>query len=538
MQSTNEELETAKEELQSNNEELTTVNDELQTRNNELNRLNNDLVNLLGAVDFPIVMLEADGRIRRFTSAAEKILNLLPSDIGRQIGEIRPGFDEPNLQALVSEVMESMTLKELEVSNREGRNFRLLARPYKTSENKIDGAVISLIDITKLKHHLVESQTALKYATSVADTLPLPLVVLDERLQITSSNRAFGRMFEVDPQKVIGKEIMSFLSKKGWNRPQLREMLSKVLTHNQDIKNLDIELTFRGPDRRIIRLNAQEIRWQDDTPVAILLSLDDITESRTLERALENSLQKEKLALTEARNANKAKDNFLSTLSHELRTPLTAILIWTQVLKRFKNDPEKIENGLITIEASANAQGQLINDLLEISSIQSGKISLSLSNVDIPAVVKKAVESIQLMAKIKNIAIQIHASQDIGLVRGDALRIQQILWNILTNSIKFSYENTTINIHVNNVQLDGSGFVSVRIVDQGISFAPAFLPKMFQRFSQEDSSTTNRAHGGLGICLALVYDLVKSHGGGVKAESPGAGKGATFTVLLPHHDHS
>jgi two-component system CheB/CheR fusion protein len=538
LQSTNEELETAKEELQSNNEELTTVNDELQTRNNELNRLNNDLVNLLGAVDFPIVMLEADGRIRRFTSAAEKILNLLPSDIGRQIGEIRPGFDEPNLQALVSEVMESMTLKELEVSNREGRNFRLLARPYKTSENKIDGAVISLIDITKLKHHLVESQTALKYATSVADTLPLPLVVLDERLQITSSNRAFGRMFEVDPQKVIGKEIMSFLSKKGWNRPQLREMLSKVLTHNQDIKNLDIELTFRGPDRRIIRLNAQEIRWQDDTPVAILLSLDDITESRTLERALENSLQKEKLALTEARNANKAKDNFLSTLSHELRTPLTAILIWTQVLKRFKNDPEKIENGLITIEASANAQGQLINDLLEISSIQSGKISLSLSNVDIPAVVKKAVESIQLMAKIKNIAIQIHASQDIGLVRGDALRIQQILWNILTNSIKFSYENTTINIHVNNVQLDGSGFVSVRIVDQGISFAPAFLPKMFQRFSQEDSSTTNRAHGGLGICLALVYDLVKSHGGGVKAESPGAGKGATFTVLLPHHDHS
>ena len=144
LQSTNEELETAKEELQSTNEELTTVNDELQNRNNDLTRLNNDLVNLLGTVDFPIVMVGADGRIRRFTPAAGKLLNLLPADVGRPIGDIRPGFDEPNLQALVSEVMETITIKEQEVRNREGRSFRLQVRPYKTTDNRIDGAVISL----------------------------------------------------------------------------------------------------------------------------------------------------------------------------------------------------------------------------------------------------------------------------------------------------------------------------------------------------------------------------------------------------------
>ena len=239
LQSTNEELETAKEELQSTNEEMTTVNEELQNRNSDLTQLNNDLVNLLGTVDFPIVMVGADGRIRRFTPAAGKLLNLLPTDVGRPIGDIRPGFDEPNLQSLVSEVMETITIKEQEVCNREGRSFRLQARPYKTTDNRIDGAVISLIDITLLKEHLTESQTALKYATAVADTLPLPLVVLDEQLLLVATNPGFGRVFGIASSNDcrIGSNDSSRTARAG-TIPRLRQLLTRSHHRRSSVKGL------------------------------------------------------------------------------------------------------------------------------------------------------------------------------------------------------------------------------------------------------------------------------------------------------------
>ena len=569
LQSTNEELETAKEELQSTNEELTTVNDEMQNRNNDLTRLNNDLVNLLGTIDFPIVMVGADGLIRRFTPAAGKLLNLLPGDVGRPIGNIRPDFDKPDLQALVSEVMDTITIKEQEVRNHEGRAFRLQVRPYKTTDNRIDGAVISLVDITLLKEHLTESQTALKYATSVADTLPLPLVVLDGQLRILSTNQAFGQIFQIVPRKEVGSDLMTFLGGKGWKTPRLRQLLSNVIAEDQELKDFEVEHDFPELGHRIMLLNAQQIRWQDTMPKALLLSIDDVTERRTLERELRQSeeryrtmvegvkdyaifmldpqgnvaswnegakrlkgydakdilgvhfsrfypkedvaaghpdmelriaaekgsyecegfrvrkdgsrfwanvtitairdedgnlrgfskvsrdvterrklLEQEKVARAEAERANEAKDVFLATLSHELRTPLTSIFTWSQLLKRGPVTPEKLSRGLDTIYKSARAQGQLINDLLDIARIQSGKLSLTLTETEPVEVVKAAIESLRLLAEDKKITIEIFDGNKIGRVRGDPARLQQVIWNLLTNSIKFSPEGSKIEVHI------------------------------------------------------------------------------------------
>ena len=547
LQSTNEELETAKEELQSTNEELTTVNDELQNRNADLIRLNNDLVNLLGTVEFPIVMVGADSRIRRFTPAAGKLLNLLPTDVGRPIGDIRPGFDDPNLQSLVSEVIETITVKEREVCTREGRSYRLQARPYKTTDNRIDGAVISLIDITVLKEHLTESQTALKYATAVADTLPHPLLVLDEQMHLLAANPGFAGMFNIPTSEIIGADIMSVLDGKSRNIARLSQLLTEVTTGDRPLKDFEIEHDFPGTGRRLLLLNCQKIRWQDPTmPKATLLLIDDITERRTLERTIEQSLGEEKKARSEAERAkaeaerakaeaeraNEAKDVFLATLSHELRTPLTAILSWSQLLKRPPMDPEKLKHGLNTIEQSAHTQGQLINDLLDISRIQSGKLALTLTAIEPVDVVRAAIMSIRPMAEQKNIAIEIIDGAKIGMIRGDAARLQQIFWNLLTNSIKFSPEGSKIEVHIGKLQEHGHSYASFRVVDQGKGIDPAFLPNIFTRFSQQDSTST-RVYGGLGIGLALVHDLVKTHSGSVKADSPGLGKGATFTVLLP-----
>ncbi len=538
LQSTNEELETAKEELQSMNEELTTVNDELQNRNIDLMQVNNDLINLLGAVDFPIIMVGADGRIRRFTPTAGKLLNLRPSDVGRPIGDIRPDFEGPDLQTLVSDVMETITVKEQEVCSREVQWYRLQARPYKTIDNRIDGAVISLIDITLLKEHLTESQTALKYATAVADTLPLPLVVLDRQLHLLSANQGSIRMFGIEPDKDIGSDLMSVLGGKGWEISHLRQLLVEVITEDRELKNFEIEYDFPEMGNRIMLMNAQQIRWQDTMPKAMLLSIEDVTESKRLLKQEKEARAEAEHAKAEAENskaeaecANQAKDLFLATLSHELRTPLTSILSWSQLLQRRQVSPEKAGHGLEIIEQNALAQEQLINDLLDISRIQSGKLSLTLVEVSPDDIVRAAIESLRPRSESKKIVIQMFDGAN-GKVQGDPARLQQIIWNLLTNALKFSPEGSKVEVHIAKVQEYGHMYVSIRVVDHGKGIDLAFLPDIFTRFSQQDSTST-RIHGGLGIGLALVRDLVRSHSGSVKAESQGPGQGATFTVLLP-----
>ncbi len=538
-QSTNEELETAKEELQSINEELTTVNDELQNRNVDLIQLNNDLINLLGAIEFPIIMVASDGRIRRFTPTAGKLLNLIPNDIGRSIGDIKPGFDKPDLKNLVTEVIQTVSIKEYEVNDNEGHWFRLQARPYKTADDRIDGAVLSLIDITLLKHNLSESQTALTYASSVSDTLPLPLVVLDENLHLLSVNKAFSKAFEISPNKKNDLNLMNVLAGKEWTVPHFHQLLLKVITQDQEIKNYEVEHEFPGIGPRTLILNAKKISWKNTMPRAMLLSLEDISERKVLELALEQSLINEKKARLDSENAqrnaekaNDAKDLFLATLSHELRTPLTAILSWSQLLKRMQMNPEKAQKGLDIIEQSAYTQRQMIDDLLDISRIQTGKLACSMTEIEINSIVKTTIESLRPLAERKKISLQIFEETEAQIVLGDSSRLQQILWNLLTNSIKFSFEGSPIEIYIEKISEQGCPYCSIRIVDHGKGIDPEFLPVIFTRFSQQDSTST-RIYGGLGIGLALVRDLVKIHGGSVQVESPGQGEGATFTVVLP-----
>ena len=196
LQSANEELETAKEELQSTNEELTTVNDELQARYQEVNDLSNDLQNLVTSADIPIVIVDLERNVRRFTPRARSSFNLLPADLGRAIAEIRPNVDAPELDAWISEVIET-AVREVEVPDRDGRWQRLQIRPYQTADKRIDGAVVSLVDIDALKSALTEVGRARDFAAATLETVPLPVVVLDEALRArrrtTRSTRRSGR---------------------------------------------------------------------------------------------------------------------------------------------------------------------------------------------------------------------------------------------------------------------------------------------------------------------------------------------------------
>jgi signal transduction histidine kinase/CheY-like chemotaxis protein len=233
-------------------------------------------------------------------------------------------------------------------------------------------------------------------------------------------------------------------------------------------------------------------------------------------------------ARKQAEAANRAKDIFLATLSHELRTPLTAVLGWARMLRSVKMDETTAHHGLQVIERNAEAQNQLIQDLLDVSRIITGKLRLEVRPVKLIPVIEAAVDSVQQAVEAKTLELEVELDAGADLVRGDPDRLQQVIWNLLSNAIKFTPKGGSIGVRLERQGSD----VQIKVSDTGQGIAPEFLPHVFERFCQEDGSTT-RAHGGLGLGLAVVRHLVEQHGGTVSAESAGEHQGATFTVNLP-----
>lgn len=252
----------------------------------------------------------------------------------------------------------------------------------------------------------------------------------------------------------------------------------------------------------------------------------DLLQQREQERT-ENLIRAEE-AREEAEAANRIKDEFLAVLSHELRTPLNPILGWSKLLRSGKLDPAKTTYALETIERNAKLQTQLIEDLLDVSRIMQGKLSLNMTSVDLASTIGFAVETVQLAAEAKSIQIQIILEPVKAQVLGDSTRLQQVIWNLLTNAIKFTAEGGQVEVRLSRVGLQAQ----IQVSDTGKGIHPNFLPHVFEYFRQEDGTLT-RKFGGLGLGLAIVQHLVELHGGTVQAESPGEGQGATFTVRLP-----
>ena len=240
------------------------------------------------------------------------------------------------------------------------------------------------------------------------------------------------------------------------------------------------------------------------------------------------ALKREKEARVEAEAANRVKDEFLSTLSHELRTPLTAIMGWSDLLLHDEIEPEKRQQAIETIFRNANSQCQLINDLLEVSRIITGKLRLEFVACELDSVIEAAAESIRPTAEAKGVRLQVLLEPHVGPVFGDHERLQQVVWNLLSNGVKFTSKGGLVQVTLQRI----NSHVEIVVKDTGIGIKPDFLPHVFDRFRQADGSTT-RNYGGLGLGLAIVRHLVELHGGVAWAESPGENQGSIFTVRLP-----
>jgi len=261
------------------------------------------------------------------------------------------------------------------------------------------------------------------------------------------------------------------------------------------------------------------------------IAVDNIRLYEASSRAAEERkvlLENEREARAEAERTSQMKDEFLATLSHELRTPLSAILGWSQVLRRGSRDGADLQRGLSTIERNARAQAQLIEDLLDMSRITSGKVLLEMQALAPSSFIDAAIETVRPAADAKGIRIDKHYREGDAMVAGDAGRLQQVIWNLLSNAIKFTPRDGQVTIDVG--QRDEQ--VAITIRDNGAGIGPEFITHVFERFRQADASMT-RTHGGLGLGLSIVKHLVEQHGGTVRAESAGVGQGASFTIELP-----
>lgn len=304
---------------------------------------------------------------------------------------------------------------------------------------------------------------------------------------------------------------------------QLREANERLEREIQERRAAQDELT-RSNDALELRV---EERTKELAEMNRVLQAE-IGEREQAERERRELLARERAARTEAQNANRAKDDFLATLSHELRTPLNAILGWSRVLGRPNVDAQEMKQGLETIERSVRTQTRMIEDLLDTSRIIAGKIQLDAQRLIPHSIVEAAIEAVRPAAETKGVHLQIELDPSAGPITGDANRLQQVVWNLLANAIKFTPKGGLIQILLKRV----NSHIELTIKDNGQGISPEFVPFVFERFQQADSSATRR-FGGLGLGLSIVKHLVELHGGAVRVESPGEGKGAAFIVTLP-----
>ena len=254
----------------------------------------------------------------------------------------------------------------------------------------------------------------------------------------------------------------------------------------------------------------------------------EIAERKAAEERLRASLAREREARAEAENASRLKDEFLATASHELRTPLTAIIGWSQLLRSGTLDEATAARAVQTIERNAVSQARLVEDILDVSRVITGKLRLNIEPVDAASVINAAIDSVQLAAEAKGIRLEVTLDASARLISGDASRLQQVVWNLLSNAVKFTPAGGRVEVRMERAGPD----VQISVSDTGDGISRDFLPFVFDRFRQADGTSTRR-HGGLGLGLSIVRHLVELHGGTVQVDSPGEGHGTTFTIRLP-----
>ncbi|PLC54708.1 chemotaxis protein [Pollutimonas nitritireducens] len=525
LRSATEELETSKEELQSMNEELTTVNDELKSKVIETVKINDDLQNLISSSDIVTIFVDRNMRIKWFTPKATTLFNLIQADIGRSLMDITHRLEYPRLMADAAHAFDTLRLVEREVHSVDGRSYLARILPYRTAEDRIDGAVVNFVDITELRRAQARLRDSKERIRLLVDsTTEFAFITMDTAGRITDWNHAAELMFGYEASQALGQpsEIIFTPEDRASGVPQ--EELRKAREEGR-----------AADERWHIRKDGSRFYCSGVVHPLLdgkLIGYAKIARDLTNER-LQRDEQQTHLQQTQA--SNMLKDEFIAVMSHELRHPLNLIQLNADLLSRSpgvlatKNAVKAVDS----IRRSVSSQAQIIADLLDLSRVKTGKLTLNRSLISLADIVTSAVEAMQPQARDSQITLVIEGvDQDaIFNIEGDVTRIEQIVWNLLNNALKFTPSGGTVTVTLSHE--DGC-WVRLDVHDTGIGIAKEFLDSIFDMFKQVNRQhNETRARSGLGIGLALVDQLANAHGGRVAAASEGEGRGSTFSLWLP-----
>jgi PAS domain S-box-containing protein len=354
------------------------------------------------------------------------------------------------------------------------------------------------------------------------------IVSMDHSGKVIEWNPASEATFGYRRDEVLGREMAELIIPPSMREAHRHGLAHYLATGEGPVIGKRIEITAVRKDGGEFPVELSITPIRSEGPRTFTGYLRDITAQKDAESERNRLLAAERDARQDAEKANRMKDEFLSIVSHELRTPLNAILGWSQLLGANHVSEEDLKEGLQVIQRNARVQTQIIEDILDMSRIISGRVRLDVQRVNLPDVIEAAIQSMQTAADAKGIRLQKVLDPLAGPVSGDPARLQQIVWNLLSNAIKFTPKEGRVRITLERV----NSHVEISVSDTGEGLKPDFLPFLFERFRQADSATTRR-HSGLGLGLSIVKQLVELHGGTVHAKSPGEGQGSTFMVALP-----
>ncbi len=498
------------------------VEEALQASENRFRQLTNSMPQIIWTTD-------ASGELNYVSDQWLNYTGLtLEQTQGRSAASqfIHPNEVESSYQqwqaAIESETIYQTEMRLKRVNDGSYRWFLVRAVPIRDEQGQIVewcGTSTDIDDRKRIEEELRQKNAILDVINQSA---PTPIFVKNREGRIIYANPA--------TLEVLGKSALEVIGCRDRDLYSSRELGAIVSDNDQRImESGETQVVEESPDGiRTYLATKAPYRNQAGEVIGLIGIANDISDRVLFERDRERILQQEKAAREAAEKANRIKDEFLAVLSHELRSPLNPILGWSKLLLAGKVDASKTTEVLATIERNAKLQSQLIEDLLDVSRILQGKLSLYVIPVRLTTIIEAAQETVRLAAEAKNISIHTILAADVGQVLGDTGRLQQILWNLLSNAVKFTPIGGRVEIRLTQ----SNHYAQIQISDTGKGINPDFLPYVFEHFRQEDGATT-RKFGGLGLGLAIVRQLVELHGGTVFVNSPGEGQGATFTVRLP-----
>jgi PAS domain S-box-containing protein len=469
-----------------------------------------DIVGILDTIDVPVVMVHRDCKVARFNRAATEILGATPSDVGRPTCAMQTLKDIPDLDKTCLHVMADEVPFRFEMRSGD-RWFLVRVAPYAGDDAQVRGAVLTFTNITAFRASLGQAIYEREYTKTILNAITDPLVVLDDRMRIQTANRAFYDWFDVSREQSQDLPLTS-LGDDDWKASKLWSALEATLRGSHEFETMELERDFAAVGRRIVLLDARPL--VRDSAAMVLLSFRDITKRKQAEASL--------------REVDRRKDEFLATLAHELRNPLAPIRQASAISKAVTATAEQKRWSHEVIDRQVNHMGLLLDDLLDISRITRGTLTLRLETTTLTSIIEVAIETARPIIEAKRHALKIEISDEPARFAADHLRLSQVLSNLLTNAAKYTDPGGEIWLRATC----DADTVTFSVTDNGIGIPTDALAEVFSMFSQI-KSVQDRSEGGLGIGLALAKGLIQLHHGTLEVRSDGSGKGSEFTAKIP-----